>query len=91
MINVSETQYGYFETQANEFAGRFLVPYDILAIKVKEASQIIKQENLVEYLATESDVVLSGVAPFLRKPFGVSDQVIKIRVLNEELWPPKIS
>jgi hypothetical protein len=91
IMNVPETEYGGFEFQANEFAGRFLVPYDILKIKVNEAIERIKQKDLMEYLSKEPDAVLSGVAPFLKKPFGVSDQVIKIRVQNEELWPPKIS
>jgi IrrE N-terminal-like domain len=91
MTNVSETEYKAFEWQADEFAGRFLVPYDSLVAKVHEAIEIIKQQNLVEYLGQEPDAVLSSVAPFLRKAFVVSEQVIKIRVQNEELWPPKIS
>jgi hypothetical protein len=91
VTNVSETTYRGFEWQANEFAGRFLVPYDFLAIRVKDAIKIIKQKKLAEYLKQEPDAVLSRIAPFLRKPFGVSEIVIKTRVLNEELWPPKIS
>ncbi len=90
MTNVSEAEYKDFEWQANEFAGRFLVPYDFLATKVEEAIKIIKQNKLVEYLKQEPDAVLSRVAPFLRKPFGVSEIVIKTRVQNEELWPPQI-
>jgi hypothetical protein len=91
MINVSEAEYKDFEWQANEFAGRFLVPYDFLAAQVKEAIKIIKQKKLAEYFRHEPDAVLSRVAPFLRKPFGVSEIVIKTRVQNEELWPLKIS
>ena len=91
MINVSEAIYKDFEWQANEFAGRFLVPYDYLVTTVKEAIKIIKQKKLVEYLEGEPDAVLSRIAPFLRKPFGVSEIVIKTRVQNEGLWPPKIS
>lgn len=90
MTNVSEAEYNDFEWQANEFAGKFLVPYDFLATKVKEAIKIIKQKKLVEHLRQEPDAVLSRVAPFLRKPFGVSEIVIKNRVQNEELWPPQI-
>jgi len=90
LINVSEPDYKGFEWQADEFAGRFLVPYDSLAHKVQEAIEIIKQKNLIEYLRNEPDAVLSSVAPSLRKDFVVSEQVIKIRVQNEELWPPKI-
>jgi len=91
MTNVSEAVYKDFEWQANEFAGRFLVPYDFLVTRVKEAIKIIRQKKLVEYLGQEPDAVLSRIAPFLRKPFGISEIVIKTRVQNEELWPPKIS
>ncbi len=91
IINVSEAEYKDFEWQANEFAGRFLVPYDPLVKTVKEAIKIIKQKKLVKYLQQEPDAVLSRIAPFLQKPFGVSEIVIKTRVQNEELWPPKIS
>lgn len=91
MTNVSESVYKDFEWQANEFAGRFLVPYDFLTTRVKEAIKIIRQKQLVEYLRQEPDAVLSRIAPFLRKPFGISEIVIKTRVQNEELWPPQIS
>jgi hypothetical protein len=85
MKNVSESVYKDFEWQANEFAGRFLVPYDLLVNRVKEAiNKIIKQNNLVEYLGEEPDAVLSRIAPFLRKPFGISEIVIKTRVQNEK-------
>ena len=89
--NVSEGAYKDFEWQANEFAGRFLVPYDSLVTIVKEAIKIIKQKRLVDYLKQEPDAVLSRIAPFLRKPFGISEIVIKTRVQNEELWPSEIS
>lgn len=91
MTHVSEAEYKAFEWQADEFAGRFLVPYDLLVAKVREATEIIKQRNLVKRLREEPDAILSSVAPFLRKAFVVSEQVIKIRVQNEGLWPPKIS
>jgi hypothetical protein len=90
MANVGEGVYKDFEWQANEFAGRFLVPYDILVIRVKEAIKIIKQKKLVDYLKQEPDAVLSRIAPFLRKLFGISEIVIKTRVQNEGLWPPEI-
>jgi hypothetical protein len=91
MTNVSESVYGDFEWQANEFAGRFLVPYDFLVTRVEEAIKIVKEKKLVKYLQQEPDAVLSRIAPFLRKPFGVSEIVIKTRVQNEKLWPPKLS
>jgi hypothetical protein len=90
ILNVPEAEYGNFEWQANEFAGRFLVPYDQLNLKVGESLEMIRQWDLIEYLQQDPDAVLSRVSPFLRKPFGVSEQVIALRVRRENLWPPKV-
>jgi Zn-dependent peptidase ImmA (M78 family) len=89
ILNVPEAEYGNFEWQANEFAGRFLVPYDKLKSKVEESLEMIKKSNLIEYLQQDPDAVLSRVSPFLRKTFGVSEQVIVFRVKRENLWPPE--
>lgn len=90
ILNVPEAEYGNFEWQANEFAGRFLVPYDQLNFKVGESLEMIRQWDLIEYLQQDPDAVLSRVSPFLRKTFGVSEQVIALRVRRENLWPPEI-
>jgi Zn-dependent peptidase ImmA (M78 family) len=89
ILNVPEAEYGNFEWQANEFAGRFLVPYDKLKFKVDESLEMIINSGLIEYLHQDPDAVLSRVSPFLRKTFGVSEQVINIRVKREDLWPPE--
>ncbi len=89
MLNVPEAEYGNFEWQANEFAGRFLVPYDKLKFKVEESLEMIRNSGLIEYLHQDPDAVLSRVSPFLRKTFGVSEQVIVFRVKREDLWPPE--
>jgi hypothetical protein len=90
ILNVPEAEYGNFEWQANEFAGRFLVPYDQLNLKVAESLELMRQWDLMEYLQQDPDAVLSRVSPFLRKTFGVSEQVIALRVRRENLWPPEI-
>jgi Zn-dependent peptidase ImmA (M78 family) len=90
IINVPESEYEAFEFQANEFAGRFLVSYDHLKLKVSESLEIIRQFDLIAYLQQDPDAVLARVSPFLRKDFGVSEQVIAIRVRRENLWPPEI-
>ena len=84
-----ESEYGSFEWQANEFAGRFLVPYEALLARVNELPEVLRQMNLLNYLEREPDAVISRVSPFLRKPFGVSEDVIERRVKEEKLWPPK--
>jgi Zn-dependent peptidase ImmA (M78 family) len=89
ILNVPEAEYGNFEWQANEFAGRFLVPYDKLKFKVEKSLEMIRNSGLIEYLHQDPDAVLSRVSPFLRKTFGVSEQVIDIRVKREDLWPPE--
>ncbi len=89
ILNVPEAEYENFEWQANEFAGRFLVPYDKLKSKVEESLEIIRKSGLIEYLHQDPDAVLSRVSPFLRRTFGVSEQVIVLRVQREDLWPPE--
>ncbi|MHB9072488.1 MAG: ImmA/IrrE family metallo-endopeptidase [Desulfobaccales bacterium] len=91
ILTVPEPEYENFEWQANEFAGRFLVPYDNLKSKVEESLEMIRNSGLIEYLQQDPDAVLSRVSPFLRKSFGISEQVIVFRVKRENLWPPEIS
>jgi len=84
-----ESEYASFEWQANEFAGRLLVPYDMLKSEVDKVYEIIKKDpDLRDYLKRDQDALLSRVAPSLRRKFGVSEKVIKTRVGREELWPP---
>ncbi|MEW6658711.1 MAG: ImmA/IrrE family metallo-endopeptidase [Thermodesulfobacteriota bacterium] len=91
MNDVSEDEYRNFEWQANEFAGRFLVPREELKSRIDQAIELIENDSeLIEYLKLDPDAVLSRMSPFIRKPFGVSDQVILFRVQSEKLWPPEI-
>jgi len=85
-----KTNIGAFEWQANEFAGRLLVPHANLVKEVNKACEPIRENNLVTFLKTDSDAVLSRVSPALAKPFGVSTDVIEIRVKREGLWPPHL-
>ena len=81
MVNVSKDEYRNFEWQANEFAGRFLVPREELKKRIDQAIELIEKEGaLIEYLKQDPDAILSRISPFLRKPFGVSDQVMVFRV-----------
>lgn len=90
MINLPEAEYRAFEWQANEFAGRFLVPYPVLQRKIEETLELIKEQKLVGYLKKNPDIVLSRVSPRLRSFFGVSEEVIERRVKGEGLWPPRM-
>jgi Zn-dependent peptidase ImmA (M78 family) len=88
VLDVSDAEYGHFEYQANEFAGRFLVPRDDLATEVENSLKILEQSGLLHLVSQNPDAVLSRISPTLCKPFGVSAQVIEIRVQRENLWPP---
>jgi Zn-dependent peptidase ImmA (M78 family) len=90
ILNVPENEYRSFEWQANEFAGRLLVPYQELKAEMGRVSKILKKNNLVPFLEIDPDAVLSRISPMLCKPFGVSTEVIERRVKREGLWPPKI-
>jgi len=85
--NVPETEYEAFEYQANEFAGRFLVPHEKLKSAIMDSIEMIRRSG-IEHMLSDSDMVLSRISPFLRRIFGVSEQVIEIRVRREKLWPP---
>lgn len=90
IINIPEIEYRDFEWQANEFAGRLLVPRTELVSEVEKVVEIIKTKNLLGFLKDDSDAVLSRVSPALCKVFGVSTDVIEKRVKREGLWPPKL-
>ncbi len=91
ITNFPENEYGFFEYQANEFAGRLLVPYNRLVEEVDNVNNLIIQHNKQELLQKDPDQMLEIVSPTLCKPFGVSEDVIKKRVDRENLWPPKIN
>lgn len=90
ILNVPENEYRSFEWQANEFAGRLLVPYPELEVEMEKVAQILKANNLIPFLEMDSDAVLSRISPMLCKTFGVSTEVIEKRVKREGLWPPDV-
>lgn len=90
ILNVPENEYRNFEWQANEFAGRLLVPYPELETEMEKAVEILKENNLVHFLKVDPDAVLSRISPMLCKPFGVSTEVIETRVKREHFWPPDL-
>jgi hypothetical protein len=92
ILNVPENEYRNFEWQANEFAGRLLVPHERLVREINNAYKIIQADKkLAVYIQRDPDAVLSRISPLLCKTFGVSETVIETRVKREALWPPPIS
>jgi len=83
-------EYRSFEYQANEFAGRLLVPREDLIHEIEKSVETLKRNNMLEYLKGDPYAVLSRISPQLAKPFGVSTDVIETRVKREDLWPPDV-
>lgn len=90
VLNMADNEYRNFEWQANEFAGRLLVPRERLIGEVKKIYKTIEESDLLPYLSDDPWAVLSRVSPVLCKPFGVSENVIERRVEREDLWPPNM-
>lgn len=88
MENIPDREYGFFEYQANEFAGRALVSRDRLISEMEICLKKVQEVGLIDLLTKDPGAILSSISPTLCKPFGVSDQVIERRVEREGLWPP---
>jgi len=90
LLNLPDTEYRNFEYQANEFAGRLLVPREDLVHEIENALKLLEQNNMLEHLKADPNAVLSRISTQLSRPFGVSTDVIERRVDREKLWPPDV-
>ena len=90
LLSLPDTEYRYFEYQANEFAGRLLVPREDLVHEIENALKLLELNNMLEYLEADPNAVLSRISTQLSRPFGVSTDVIERRVDREKLWPPDV-
>lgn len=88
MQTIPEPEYAYLERQANDFAGLFLVPRDVLSSKLQEAIEMARQQkvNVVE----DPEIAEPFICGWLSKQFNVSDQVIQIRLQRDNAWPPPV-
>lgn len=84
-----EKEYRKFEYQANEFAGRLLVPHSRLLEEINYIKTTMIKDDLVELTIKDPEQLLAIISPTLCKPFGVSEEVIEKRVEREYLWPFK--
>ena len=90
--SVDEESLEWFEKQANEFAGRLLVPIDQLKELVAEQEEYCKQftERLIISDEDLSDkeiesFVLDALSSRIYKKFEVSKEVVKRRIRTENL------
>jgi len=72
------------DDQADEFAGRFLVPYDILR---EEYDRFCQKISSVDPAWHEIEGMRAHVAKTLAPRFGVNPQVIETRFDHEDIWP----
>jgi len=86
---VPEGDYRRIEYQANEFAGRLLVPRNQLISELSKCIEKVNESDLSKFLDKNPNAVLASISPTLCRPFGVSTHVIELRVAREHLWPPE--
>jgi len=80
-VRTVETERSVIEEQANEFAGRFLVPVDRLRLMIPE-----ERDKLLEIHGTISQFdLIRYTAVRLGKKFNVSPTAIKVRIRKEKL------
>lgn len=79
----SEREYLFLELHAHEFAGRLLVPVDILRHKVSEWKDKIK--NMVALKFIDNSLLADYLAVPIAKDFGVSQEVVAKRIEKENL------
>jgi len=90
--SVDENSLEWFEKQANEFAGRLLVPIDNLRELIAEQEEYCKQyterlRNGDEDLSDKEieSFVIDALASRIYKKFEVSKEVVKRRIRTENL------
>jgi Zn-dependent peptidase ImmA (M78 family) len=85
--SVPDREYRFVEWQANEFAGRLLVPRNMLVEQIGSVKTTLAKNGRIDLLKRDPGMVLESVSTYIAKPFDVSAEVIKIRVERESLWP----
>ncbi|HUT98207.1 MAG TPA: ImmA/IrrE family metallo-endopeptidase [bacterium] len=78
-----------FEFQANEFAGRLLVPRDLLQERFEKLISSIPSDQRA-FVADNLDYLKTVASEKICVEFGVSPRVIAIRLEREGLWPPRL-
>ncbi len=88
LLAIPEQEYKSFEWQANEFAGRLIVPRENLETQINNVIVYLRNNNLTDHLDEDPHGVLSRVSPMIAKHFEVTTEVIEARAIREGLWPP---
>ena len=72
------------EFQADEFAGRFLVPHDLL---VEEYDNYVKAYEYADEAWRDIEGMREHIAKKIAPRFGVNHQVIETRFDRKRIWP----
>jgi len=90
MHKIPEEQHKWFELHAHEFAGRLLVPPELLKVEFNKLVAKAAKSGFERWDKT-GDAVKLYLADRIAPVFGVSGQVIEKRLSREGLWPPMLS
>lgn len=83
--NMSEDELSWFEYQANEFAGRLLVPKPKLIEFLERIREKIEKYKILTG-KNDSDLLREYVSNAICKDFKVSADVILRRINSEKIW-----
>ncbi len=81
-----EREYDWIEFHAYEFAGRLLVPSQMLRVEFDNAVTFAKEKGFTDWDETGISAV-DYIASHICRKFDVSSQVIERRIKREELRP----
>lgn len=82
---IPEDQWRWIEIHANEFAGRLLVPSDMLDKKVQDAKKAAENAGFTEW-DNSKDEAIEYIASHICRQFQVSSDVIERRIRHEDLY-----
>ncbi len=89
--SLTDEEYSDFEWQANEFAGRLLIPRAQLIVELHKQVTILIDKGMKDIISSNSDLVRSRLCIPIAKVFEVSEEAIERRIDREEIWPPELS
>ncbi len=87
--SLKDEDYSAMEYQANEFAGRLLVPKNRFMEEMSKAIQLLRENGLEHLLKDNPGQLLASIAVRISRLFDVSEEVIQKRAEREGLWPPR--
>jgi hypothetical protein len=79
----SEDDLNWFESHAYEFAGRLLVPREVL---ISELQKVKEEISIFRSQLNDEDELIESIARILSAKFQVSHYVIQKRIRKEKAW-----